>query len=118
MNLAQIDIQQLRIKHLLYKSKVRALLYGRAFDDAFFSRSGPVGTWFGAVGKVRYANEPETGQLANVHQEMDFTTRKIYKLYSGGKIDEAHEELRSIEKLSDRFLSLLSKLEDRLKEAV
>jgi len=118
MNLAQVDIQQLRIKHILYKSKVRATLYGGVFDEAFFSRSGPVGTWFSNVGQVRYANEPETWQLVSVHQELDAATRLLYRLYSGGRIDEAHEELRNIEKLSDRFLSLLSKLEDRLKEAV
>lgn len=118
MNLAQVDIQQLRIKHILYKSKVRAILYGRAFDNDFFSGSGPVGTWFSAVGQVRYADEPETRQLAKVHQELDATTRQLYKLYSSGKIDEAHEELRTIEKLSDRFLEMLSKLEDRLKEVV
>jgi len=116
MNLAQIDIQQLRIKHLLYKSKVRAILYGRAFDNEFFSSSGPVGTWFNSVGKVRYAHEPETRELANVHQELDATTRQLYRLYSGGRIDEAHEELRSIEKQSDQFMSLLSRLEDKLKE--
>ncbi|MBF9252628.1 histidine kinase [Pontibacter sp. 172403-2] len=118
MNLAQIDIQQLRIKHILYKSKVRATLYGGVFDEAFFSRLGPVGTWFSAVGQVRYAHEPETRQLASVHQELDAVARQLYRLYSSGKIDEAHEELRSIEKLSERFLNVLSKLEDRLKEVV
>lgn len=36
MNLAQIDFQQLRIKHILYKSKVRSVLYGGDYDEAFF----------------------------------------------------------------------------------
>ena len=116
MNLAQVDFQQLRIKHILYKSKVRSMLYGGAFDEAFFSKSGPVGVWFSTVGQVRYANESEMGQLAKVHRELDATTMELYRLYRDGKIDQAHDGLRDIEKQSDQFLSLLSTMEQRLKE--
>lgn len=117
MNAAQIDFQQLRIKHILYKSKVRSMLYGGAFDEAFFSRSGPIGIWFNTVGDVRYAGESEMGELTKVHRELEATTMELYRLYKGGKIDAAHDGFKSIEKHSDRFLSLLSKLEQRLKEA-
>jgi hypothetical protein len=116
MNLPQIDFQQLRIKHILYKSKVRSMLYGGAFDEAFFSRSGPIDIWFSTVGDVRYASESEMGELVKVHRELEATTLELYRLYKGGKIDEAHDGLKSIEKHSDQFLSLLSKLEQRLKE--
>lgn len=116
MNLAQIDFQQLRIKHILYKSKVRSMLYGGVFDKVFFSRSGPIGTWFSTVGAVRYASESEMSELAKEHRELEATTLELYRLYKGSRIDEAHEGLKSIEKSSDRFLSLLSKLEERLKE--
>ena len=118
MNLAQVDFQQLRIKHFLYKSKVRSMLYGGAFDEAFFSKLGPVGVWFATIGLVRYINELEIGELAKVHRELDNITLDLYRLYRNGKIDEAHDGLRDIEKQSDRFLSLLSSLEDRLKEEV
>ncbi len=118
MNVAQIDIQQLRIKHILYKSKVRSALYGGIFDEVFFAPTGPVGTWFSTVGQLRYADAPETRQLARVHQNLDTTARQIYRLYTSGKIDAAHEELREIEKLSDKFLELLAKMESRVKEQV
>lgn len=117
MNLAQVDFQQLRIKHILYKSKVRSMLYGGAFDEAFFSRMGPVGIWFSTVGTVRYSNEREMGELAKVHRELDFAALELYKIYKGGKIDEAHDGFRNIERQSDLFLSLLAKLEERLKGA-
>lgn len=93
------------------------MLYGGAFDEVFFSRSGPVSTWFSTVGLERYANEKEMGELAKVHQELDAITLDLYRLYRGGKIDEAHDGLKSIEKGSVRFLSLLLILEERLKEA-
>ncbi|RDV13628.1 histidine kinase [Pontibacter diazotrophicus] len=116
MNLAQVDFQQLRIKHILYKSKVRSMLYGGAFDEAFFSRSGPVSIWFTTIGLVRYIDESEVKELAKVHQEMDIITLDLYRLYRNGKIDEAHEGLRNVEKQSERFLALLLLLENRLKE--
>ncbi|GAA4425689.1 hypothetical protein GCM10023188_06870 [Pontibacter saemangeumensis] len=117
MNVAQIDFQQLRIKHILYKSKVRSMLYGGAFDEVFFSRSGPIGIWFSTIGSKRYANEFELAELAKVHRELEATTLDLYRLYKGGKIDAAHDGLKSIEMQSDRFLNVLSKLEQRLKEA-
>lgn len=117
MNLAQVDFQQLRIKHILYKSKVRSMLYGGAFDETFFSRTGPIGIWFSTIGTVRYANEREMGELAKVHRELDAATQALYKLYKGGKIDEAHDGFRNIERQSDLFLSLLARLEERLKGA-
>jgi hypothetical protein len=116
MNLAQVDFQQLRIKHILYKSKVRSMLYGGAFDETFFSQTGPIAVWFSIIGSVRYANEVEMGELVKVHRELDTVTQNLYKLYKGGKIDEAHDGFRDIEKKSDHFLSVLSRLEERLKE--
>ncbi|MBC5775085.1 histidine kinase [Pontibacter sp. KCTC 32443] len=116
MNLAQLDFQQLRIKHILYKSKVRSVLYGGVYDEAFFSRSGPVSQWFSTVGHVRYLHEPEMSELATVHKELNSTALELFSLYNSGQIDQAHDGLKSIEYKSDQFLNLLSKLEDRLKD--
>lgn len=92
------------------------MLYGGAFDEDFFSRSGPIGVWFATIGMVRYINELEMGELAKVHRELDNITLDLYRLYRSGKIDEAHEGLKIIDKQSERFLSLLLLLENRLKE--
>ena len=116
MNLAQVDFQQLRIKHILYKSKVRSMLYGGAFDEAFFSRNGPIGVWFATIGMARYMKEAEMGELAKIHQELEAITLDLYRLYRNGKIDEAHSGLKNVEKQSERFLALLLLLENRLKE--
>ena len=114
MNSAQIDFQQLRIKHILYKSKVRSVLYGGTFDDAFFSVSGPVSFWFSSTGLVKYGREPEMKQLAETHQELNSTALHLFKLYNSGQIDQAHDGLKSIESKSEQFLNLLSRLETKL----
>lgn len=114
MEISQIDFQQLRIKHILYKSKVRSMLYGGAFDAAFFSATGPVNTWFETVGKLRYAHIPEVARLSKLHQELDIATLALQRLYSSGNIDQAHDGFREIESKSDEFLQILSALDKKL----
>lgn len=116
MNPAQIDFQQIRIKHILFKSKVRSVLYGGSFDANFFSRQGPVDLWFDSIGLVRYQREPEMKELAKLHMELTMLAMQLFDLYKGGKIEEAHEGLKNIDKKSETFLNLLSKLDVRLSD--
>ncbi|MCC9165737.1 histidine kinase [Pontibacter harenae] len=114
MDITQIDFQQLRIKHILYKSKVRSFLYGGTFDSTFFSDAGPVDVWFSTVGMVRYAAEMELIALAALHQELNKYTKQLYQLYSSGKIDQAHDGLKEVERRSEQFLDLLGKLDKKI----
>jgi hypothetical protein len=116
MEIAQIDFQQLRIKHILYKSKVRSFLYGGTFDAAFFTSAGPIDVWFTTVGKVRYASEPQISSLAKLHRELNALALELYILYSNGEIDQAHEGLRSVEMKSDQFIEMLSSLDRKLQK--
>lgn len=114
MNLAQADFQQLRIKHILYKSKVRAMLYGGTYDDTFFSQVGPVGQWFATTGKPKYAHEPELSTLHDIQLELNRKAAEMHRQYKAGQIDEANDGLKTIEKKSDTFLEILSQLERRM----
>ena len=114
MNTAQIDLQQLRIKYILYKSKVRSALYGGSYDPDFFSPSSPVNSWFNTIGIERYGTEPELRELISIQNEMNAKVKYLTELYKSGKIDQAYGGLPVIEAQSDRFLQLLDKLEKRL----
>ncbi|WP_370627286.1 histidine kinase [Pontibacter sp. HSC-14F20] len=114
MNSAQVDFQQIRIKHILFKSKVRSVLYGGAFDSVFFSDAGPISHWFSQVGKVKYGNEPELYSLQKTHGDLLANANQLFSLYRKGNIDQAHAGMKDIEKLSDRFQELLSQMEKRL----
>ncbi|AKQ44946.1 histidine kinase [Rufibacter radiotolerans] len=115
MNTAQVDFQQLRIKHILYKSKIRSVLYGGTYDDTFFSASGPVNVWFTTVGLSTYHREPELQQLSVIQKELNTAAKHYIDLYQAGRIDEAHEGLEKVESHSEKFLDLLSKMEQRLR---
>ncbi|WP_026461986.1 hypothetical protein [Adhaeribacter aquaticus] len=114
MNQAQVDFQQLRIKHILFKSKVRSVLYGGSYDAEFFSPNGPINIWFNAIGLSRYRNETEMRELIQVQQELNATANLLFNLYKSGKIEQAHDGLNKIDLLSERFTKILSALEGKL----
>ncbi|TXK36860.1 histidine kinase [Pontibacter qinzhouensis] len=114
MELAKLDFQQLRVKHIFFKTKIRALLYGGSYDEVHFSPKGLVNVWFDSVGLVRYGSEPEIQELANIHQRLNFSALTLLRQYKNGMIDQAHDGLKGIDLLSDQFLAILSKAEQRL----
>ena len=113
MNAAQTDLQQLRIKHILYKSKVRAALYGGTIDPIFFSANGQVNQWLDQVGLVKFRQEPEIRELILIQTELNATVKYLTELYKSGKIDQAHDGLSKIESQSEKFIKLVSQLESR-----
>ena len=114
MNAAQVDFQQIRIKHILFKSKVRSVLYGGAVDNVFFSEAGPISQWFVQIGNAKYAGEPELYTLQKTHRDLLANAQQLFSLYRSGSIDQAHAGMKDIEKLSDRFQDLLAQVEKRL----
>ncbi|RNI23586.1 CZB domain-containing protein [Rufibacter latericius] len=114
MNAAQSDLQQLRIKLILFKSKVRSAVYGGTPDEEFFSSSGPVSQWFRTIGAVRYSHLAEYSAMAKIFKELQTTAAHLIGLYRSGKIEEAHEGLQNIDKLSEQLTRLISALEVRL----
>jgi len=118
MNIAEIDFQQLRIKHILYKSKVRSVLYVNEgnYDTAFFTSANPVSEWFNDVGLKKYREDPAMQSLLSIQQEMDNTARHLFNLYKAGKIDLALQGLSTLEEKSEKFIALLALLENRFKD--
>ncbi|WP_207435650.1 histidine kinase [Sabulibacter ruber] len=118
MTNAEIDIQQLRIKHILYKSKVRSVLYvsGGEYDAAFFSSANPVTEWFNTIGLKKYRHQPALVSLYDLQQDIERTSRHLFDLYKAGKIDLAQQGLSTIEEKSGKFISLLTQLERSLKD--
>lgn len=90
------------------------MLYGGTYDAGFFSSQGPINTWFNAVGLSRYRNVPGMLELRQVQVDLNASAEDLFALYKRGKIEEAQTGLSTIEKLSEKFLSLLGSLEGKL----
>jgi hypothetical protein len=114
MEAARVDFQQIRIKHILYKSKVRSVLYGGSFDEDFFSSSGPVGSWFNTIGLELYGHYPEMQELYLLHQQLNASALQLIGMYRRGLIDQAHNDLKIVDQKSELFLATLSRLEQKL----
>jgi hypothetical protein len=115
MEAAKVDFQQLRIKHILFKTKLRSVLYGGSFEETFFSPSGPVGHWFNTIGLMRYGQYPEMRELFQLHQQLNSFALQLIGLYRRGQIDQAHQELKALDQQSEQFLAALSRLENALR---
>lgn len=114
MDLSSMDFQNVRLKHILFKSKVRSALYGGKIDDAIFSaRQSPVGEWIYTKGIPKYGHNPDMHQLEKAHQEVHHYVHDLISLYRRGKIEEARDGLNYIEKHSEKFLKLLDSIEKK-----
>lgn len=111
MNFAQLDFRQLRIKHILYKSRVRSVLYGGTYDEDFFIGGGPVIEWINTVIVAKYERNSEINEMVSVQEEINKLALQLFGLYDSGEIEEARVGLRVIEQSSERFLTLLDSLE-------
>ncbi|TPE45308.1 histidine kinase [Pontibacter mangrovi] len=113
MELARLDFQQLRVKHIFCKSKVRTVLYGAGDDSSFFQSQNPVSLWFTSVGQVKYGKEPEMQHLHRLHRDFSVLSDELIKKYKSGQIEQAHAGLAELGEMSDKFLKIVSSLEMR-----
>jgi hypothetical protein len=113
MDINRLDFQQARIKQVLFKSRLRSVLYGvREADDTLFSLyHNPLGEWLRTVVKPRYSLRPEVREIERTIQQMLDTGYELSTQYKRGHIEEARAGLDKINAYSDRIEALLQTLE-------
>jgi len=106
------EFEQGRIKHLLFKSKLRAILLGADIDESpvLSEHECPFGQWMQAFLLKKFANYPELRELERVHTDMHRLARLVVRQYHAGNDDNA-DALARIEALTDRVMELLDALE-------
>lgn len=64
MDVNTLDLQQARIKQILFKSQLRSVLYGvREADEGMFSAQNcALGQWLSTVIKPKFGGRPEVRQ--------------------------------------------------------
>ena len=116
MELSVLDLQQARIKQVLFKSRLRSVLYGvREANEALFSRQeNALGQWLDAVVKPHYGHHPEVREIDRTLQQMLNTGRNLAAQYQRGLIEEAREGLNQINHQADRLTTLFDQLGQRI----
>lgn len=114
MHPTQLDFQQAKANHLLFKSRLRALLYGETpeHEAAVLSQYAcTVGKWIYGHALIVYETVPEVYALEKVHARMHIVARELISLYRQGKINEARQGLDRIEQIADELVHLLDMVE-------
>lgn len=116
MDLTALDLQQAHIKQVLFKSRLRSVLYGvREADEALFSRAeNPLGQWLDAVVKPQVGHHPEVRQVDRLLTQMLSTARDLATQYQRGHIEEARAGLDQVNMQSEQITELFEQLGKRL----
>lgn len=115
-DITRLDFQQARIKQVLFKSRLRSVLYGvRAADEALLARrDNPLGQWLDAVVKPKYGGRPEVQQLDALLLRMLEAGQQLVRQYQRGQIEEARTGLDQVNALADQIDALLLTLEEQV----
>jgi hypothetical protein len=116
MALSPFDFQQARVKQVLFKSRLRSVLYGvREADAALFSPTeNPLGQWLQTVLKPSYGTRPEVREAERLLQQMLRTGQELTTRYQRGQIEEARAGLDQINALADQIDAVLLGLQTSL----
>ncbi|GAA4354666.1 hypothetical protein GCM10023185_16700 [Hymenobacter saemangeumensis] len=113
MALSHLDFQQARIKQVLFKSRLRSVLYGvrEAEPELFSVAHSPLGEWIQTVVKARFGTSAQVRELERLLKQMLDKGQELAALYQRGKIEEARAGLEQIDGYSRRIELALQSLE-------
>ncbi len=113
-----LDFEQARARHLFFKSKLRSILYGVEIDETPVAShyECAVGKWIYSHALTDYGYIPEMHELEKVHADIHTSARELIRLYKNGNVEEARKGLEGMEKIADKLVTLLSLVENKIKE--
>lgn len=109
----RFDFEQARAKHLLFKTRLRSILYGASLDETpvVSHLECSVGKWIYGHALSAYADIAEMHELEQAHTTLHTVAKKLVDLYKAGKVTEARIGLDEMEGIADRLVKLLSTVE-------
>ena len=116
MALTPFDFQQARVKLVLFKSRLRSVLYGvREAEPGLFSmRDNLLAQWLHDTLQPVYGTNAEVRELERVLQQMLAAGQNLARRYERGQIEEARAGLEQINGFAARLEELLLQAEQNL----
>jgi uncharacterized membrane protein YccC len=113
MALSALDFQQARVKQVLFKSRLRSVLYGvRAAEPSLFSLSeNPLGQWVNVYLKPSYGPRPEVAGIERLLRQTLDTSQALVRQHQRGEMEQARQGLEQIERLATEIDGLLTAIE-------
>jgi hypothetical protein len=115
MDIGSLDFQQARIKQVVFKSRLRSVLYGvREPDSSLFTlRENPLGQWVASTLAPRFGLASEVRSIERVLQQMLRHGQELVTKYQRGQIEDARAGLDQIDAYAAEIEALLQQLEQR-----
>ena len=113
MALTPFDFQQARVKLVLFKSRLRSVLYGvrEAEPELFSMRDNVLAQWVQDTLKPAYAGQPDVRELELELQQMLQAGQELTRRYGRGQIEEARLGLDQINAFAGKVEELLLRIE-------
>jgi len=117
MNVLELDFERAKARHLLFKTRLRSILYGADIDETtvISHRECALGQWIYDHAIHDYGHIKEMHDLEKVHLQIHKSAGELIKLYKEGKITQAQEGLLEIEIIATQLVNLLSVVELKIK---
>jgi PAS domain S-box-containing protein len=118
MDNIKLDFEQAKAKHLLFKSRLRSILYESEVDEApvLSHFECAVGKWIYSYALKAYGHIPEMLELEKVHADIHTSARELVKEYREGNVEKAREGLSDMDKIADNLIGLLALVEKELQK--
>ncbi|GAB3225777.1 PAS domain S-box protein [Spirosoma arcticum] len=114
---SHLDFQQAKANHLLFKSRLRAILYDETPEAEATVTSQyacAVGKWIYGHALITYEGIPEVHTLEEVHAAIHTIARELVARYQQGQVGEARQGLVRVEQLADELIHLLDVVESKV----
>jgi PAS domain S-box-containing protein len=118
MHSLELDFEQAKIRHLLFKTRLKSILYGADIDETSIIShlKCSLGKWIYDHALPEYGHISEVHQLEQLHIDIHESATKLIHLYKEGNIEEARQGLSNIEVIAEKILTLLTGIQKTLQE--
>lgn len=108
-----------KIKHIVFKSKVKSYLYGSdtPLGPILNYRQCSFGQWIYEVGLKQFNNLPEMHELEKVHQDIHEHAIHLVNLKQANQTEKALAGLPQLEKLAETIVKLLQQIQAKAETA-
>jgi len=111
------DFSAAKSAHLAWKARLRSFLDGGSsltHKEAVSHHDCVLGRWYYGEGLEKYGDIPEMRQIEGPHTELHHLIKQVIELKQAGNMEQAEAEFAKVESLSQRIVSLLERIEQRV----
>ncbi|MDG4866636.1 methyl-accepting chemotaxis protein [Guyparkeria sp. 1SP6A2] len=112
---ASFDFESAKAAHRAWKTRLRAYLNGDKDaldpDKIASDRQCELGRWYFGSGKQKFGHLPAMQEIEEPHRQLHRKVKEIVDLKQAGQGEQAERELSEVNRLSDRIVALLDRVE-------